>query len=578
MKTLKLFNSVIKKESGQMTISEDGIIIEEGAVWAKDKITDYYRKNKLTPSDLNKTFHKSWIKIKNSSRFELYVEQILHYMSTYGTDFDGEAYIPNELLDLSGAGKIKMPIIKAYTKKELKDKCLNLLKSGIALEEETINDILSVLVDELGFIFTGEEHIKNKEAIIKIADLYGVIPKDTMEFFRYIIYRSTGESLLIKSPEVIEAIQQSNYNPMAQFKKHGLNKLAEIFNRFKPLFLAFKRKCPGTINKISKLSKKHHKPLIENPLNKATSEYMEDLSWLDNATPFALFRALSACYSRINSQTDFIYSIRNGKSWVKEQIVSTEYAKKNYNIILDYMKSKSALTGKKIYIPEGIEYGLPTSEKKFIGKIPTGTKFIGNKLCVGVYWENDWGANDIDLSGQNINGKVGWNSDYNQAGLMYSGDIANAPDGAIEYLYANEGLKNPTLVKSNVYRGDNKCSYKIVIGDGDDIDEDFMMNPENLILDEKCKSIQKESILGMLAPVGGKQVFVLMNIGSGSARVSGSSELSIISRKAIISRYLNGLSFNKLLLSLGVEITTEENCDIDLSLNTLEKDSFLKII
>jgi len=39
---------------------------------------------------------------------------------------------------------------------------------------------------------------------------------------------------------------------------------AEIFNRFKPLFLAFKTKCPKTINKISKLSKTYHKPLVSN--------------------------------------------------------------------------------------------------------------------------------------------------------------------------------------------------------------------------------------------------------------------------------------------------------------------------
>ena len=60
-----------------------------------------------------------------------------------------------------------------------------------------------MLIDELDYTFTGNENIKNKEAIIKIASLYGILPKDKMHFFRYIIWMATGESLLIKNEEVI---------------------------------------------------------------------------------------------------------------------------------------------------------------------------------------------------------------------------------------------------------------------------------------------------------------------------------------------------------------------------------------
>ena len=119
---------------------------------------------------------------------------------------------------------------------------------------------------------------------------------------------------------MIEAIKASNYNPAVQFEKFGLEKLAEIFNRFKPLFLAYKSKCSKTINKISKLSKVHHKPLTTNPLNSVTNFLLspKDEHWLDNATPFALFKALSACYARAQGQDTFIYRIRNGKSYVKK--------------------------------------------------------------------------------------------------------------------------------------------------------------------------------------------------------------------------------------------------------------------
>jgi hypothetical protein len=50
------------------------------------------------------------------------------------------------------------------------------------------------------------------------------------------------------------------------------------------------------------------------------------------------------------------------------------------------------------------------------------------------------GEVDLDLSGLNIAGKIGWNSAYNQDNgqLMYSGDMTSAPQGAVEYLYATK--------------------------------------------------------------------------------------------------------------------------------------------
>ena len=105
MKTLKFFNAVVElKKFNELVgskpfISEDGYVIVPGALWAKDRIINYYNQEKLNGNDLNKTFHKSWQKIKTSSRCELFIEQILHYMSTYGSDFQDEIYIPQEVLN-----------------------------------------------------------------------------------------------------------------------------------------------------------------------------------------------------------------------------------------------------------------------------------------------------------------------------------------------------------------------------------------------------------------------------------------------------------------------------------------------
>lgn len=581
MKTLKLFNAVIAKKSNEQAhLSDLGFIIEPQALWAKDLILKYYESQVLDGNDLNKTFHKSWEKIKNSSRYELLVDQLKHYISTYGSNFEDDIYIPNEVLDLPDV-KLSYKVIKAYTIDELTGKCLSILNSGIALTSDTLNDLLHVLTEELDYKFTGNENIKNKEAIILIADSLGIFPKNPSEFFRYIIYKSTNDTLLIKSKEVIDMIKTSDFNPDDAFNKFGLVKLAEIFNRFKPLFLAYKPKCSVTINKISKLSKKHHKPLVQNPLNSVTSTLLttDDEGWLDKATPFALFKAMSACYARMNGQDSFVYRIRNGKLWLKESEVK-DVNVFNYNYLIKYLKQRFNMEGIKMYFPEGIDYALPVSEKMFIENIPTGTKFYGDKLAVGIYWKDSWGAKDLDLSGINIGGKIGWDSEYSQDGgkLLFSGDITSAPKGAVEYLYAVKGLKEPTLVFNNVYYGEKDCNYKIVIGKGDDISRNYMMNPENLICDIKTNSVQKNTILGMLIPEKEGQSFVLLNFGAGNTRVSGNNEISDLANKALFQQWEQSISFKQIVVELGATISeTPEEVDADFSIEALEKDSFIKV-
>lgn len=581
MKTLKLFNAVLAKEStSKAFISEDGFIIESNAIWAKKEIISYYAKEKLNGKDLNKTFHKSWQKIKNSTRFQLLIEQINHYISTYGSNFQNEIYIPNEVLNIPDI-KLNFKVVKAYTKEEMQEKCLFLLRSGIALKEETIDDLLNILHNELEYDFTGKENIRNKEAVIKIADRYEIYPENPVEFFRYVIYKTTQTTLLIKDDNLINLIKQSRFDPTFLFQLFGVEKMAEIFNRFKPLFLAYKNRAPKVINKISKLSKVYHQPLISNPLNNATNMLLEnsDLHWLENATPFALFKALSACYSRMYGQDTFVYRIRNGKSWTKKT-TATSANELNYDFILYYLKSKYNFVGKKIYFPKDVEFALPTSEKMFVGNIPTGTRFYADRLAVGIYWEDAWGARDLDLSGLNIAGKIGWNAAYDQNNgeLMYSGDMTSAPNGAVEYLYANKGSVAPTLVMNNVFSGDTECGYKIVVGKGDAISYDYMMNPNNLFAEVKCNSVQKQTILGMLFPKDGKQCFTLLNFGAGHSHVSGTSEVSMMATSALFQQWYEPISFNLLMQELGAEITLyKEDADFDFSLENLEKDSFTKI-
>ena len=127
MKTLKLFNAVIEKTTNKNAyISSNGFVIEASAIWAKDHIIDFYNNEKLNGNDLNKTFHKSWEVIKNSSREQLFTEQIKHYISTYGSDFKDEIYIPNEVLKTPSL-KLTYKVVKAISTEKMTEKCLALL-------------------------------------------------------------------------------------------------------------------------------------------------------------------------------------------------------------------------------------------------------------------------------------------------------------------------------------------------------------------------------------------------------------------------------------------------------------------
>ena len=111
-KTLKLFNAVIAKASTESPfVSKEGYIIEPNAMWEKKEIIKFYKKEKLDGYGLNKTFHKSWLKIKSSSRESLLVEQIKHYISTYGSNFQNEVYIPEEVLNVPEL-KVVFKVIK----------------------------------------------------------------------------------------------------------------------------------------------------------------------------------------------------------------------------------------------------------------------------------------------------------------------------------------------------------------------------------------------------------------------------------------------------------------------------------
>ena len=591
--TLKLFN-VVPSNSSVASPQEalidfnNGVVVSQDARWAESSIRSFLNKKRLSGEDLNKTYHATWEEVTKGNDFDRIVESIMGFINGLGKKMKDEVVIPSDIVTTTDTLKFK--VIESMPEEDINAMVIGMLESGIALKSETISDLVKIL-QHTEYKFTGNERIRNKEASIVIADKFGHYPTDPVETLRYVVYKATDSTLLIKSKGAIAKIENSEFDPCDAFTYAGLERMAEVFNRFKPLFLAFKRSADGkrnrVINRIAKLSKTNHKPLPVNALSTATSQLINDrdMHWLENATTFALIKALNACHVRLQGQDIFAFHIRNGKAWYKEAETSVDSSvlQKNFDRILGVIRNRLDFSDKKVYIPPNVEYGLPTSEKMFIGNVPTFTKFTGDKLAAGVYWKNSWGARDLDVSAVDIHGgKIGWNTYYSgqSENILYSGDITSAPSGAVEYIHVKEGLYDPILLLNNVYSGDDNCDYKIVIGQGEDMSRSIMMDPKKVWVEEMTESVKRETLLGVFLPGEGKTVsFVMLNTATGSHNASTGTEHTIKFNKAFSQYCENVLSLNDLLVYLGADLTDEiDDATIDLSLNALDRNTFIDLL
>lgn len=564
-----------------------GVFVTDSAAYAFDAILQYFDKNTLSAEQLNATFHKSWKVIQESSREALFVHQILHYMTTYGTNFTSEfVYFPAEKLELPKLTKLPIRVIRSIEVAEIIEKCLQMLTSGIALDESTIDDILALLY-ALNYKFTTVENIKNKEALVRIIAKNGVLPKSPVEFLRYLIFKATGSTLLIKNQEVIDAIKMAQMSIVNDLNKFGLKNCATIFNRFKPIWLAFKTNKFNRplINEINRLAKRYHQPMPVDVLNTVTSVvYSEQqiVEALAKANNFRKIRLLNALNTRLNAADTFLYRIRNGKSFARQKDITgmKKYYKRAFKIVYWDLVTSLSLHGLKVKYPDNIDYALPSTEKTFVGNFPAGTKITSKNLVSGVYWENDWGANDLDLSALSLEGKVGWNSAYKSEGLLYSGDITDAPKGATELLYTNGNLSSPALSILNIYSGVVGCQFKIIVGDAPKVSENYMFNPNELIIEAATNMIGHQQILGIFLPESDDKLsFVLVNAGFGSMGVSSESTQSDNARRALFYQYSSPVSFRQLLIDAGVTFVDDENiADINLMPQALEKSTFINLL
>ena len=522
------------------------------------------------PDNVNSTFYKEWRDVTDKSRLELLLDQVMHYSSTYGTNHEGDAYIPNDNPTKVAFEDYKY--IDMITYDELKDKVLTMLYSGIALKGETIDDLV-YLVDQYDFNIDLDK-VKNKEAMCKLSSALKIVMRDPVEMMRYLVFQYTGKTLLIKSPEVIREIKANPLpivdtliNTMTyQHDINGYNVMASVFHRFKPLFLAMKKLNEKSINKLRRLANKHHKPMKigrwENVLTTG------DVSWIsqEEIDKLSNFKKLSLMKSiRIRSkQTGIVpVRVRNGKQFVtcKTQFWSDVFYGL-YDELEDSVVRSLKTKACKVKLPKGIKLAAPTSEKSFIGHIPSGSYVdMSSDVIAGIHWTEDGGARDLDLSLLNIDGnKIGWNSRYDSDGVIYSGDMTCADPEATELLYCQKGMPDGVILV-NKYSGDDVCKYNFFLATENITPTmNHMVDPNSIDFMTEM-SIEGQSSVGMFV----SNRFIFMDVETGKGRVSASKKWDIDFLKHSKKTSDCVVSLKGLLNLAGFTTTTEGNADIDLS-------------
>jgi hypothetical protein len=578
----------------------------------------------------NSSFHKSWSVIKNSTMEQLVIQQIVHYITTYGFERLGiysedTVYIPHEALELPAiTTDIPLTVIKAMTVDEILDNILVLAESGIALSKETLTDIMTV-IKALHYAGDFVPQVKNRELKALLYDFYNIAPIEPVEYLRYLVGKLTGESLLIKNKYLIEKIKASDVKTLDSILNLAPKDLASIFYRFKPLFLAMKSISNNKtfFNKLRKDAVVLHKPLPEDYLNTITSKIKNDETFdfekfapkLRDASTFRKIRLAYALNNRLHAGDSIVYKIRNGRGWATDftwdsdglNDFTSELLKFVVNAIAEDIKTK--VNGKVIYIPSSVHYALPATEKQFLGNIPANSYVsIPNDMVVGIHWFNtgneennkknrydyygygdDNGRVDLDLSMLSLNSKYGWDGYYRSSNrdIMFSGDVTSAPkpNGASEFFYLRHVTDEAKTLYANYFNfrteGVN-CKLIIASEKVGNLGNNYMVNVNNIIATANINLTKKQNLLGLIIGVDGENRFYFSNTSIGDSITTRSNDVSVMVNKFMENSCHNIIEFADVLEKAGATVVSErpENGEefIDLSPEVLDKNTFIKLL
>lgn len=594
---LKLFKSVVVKHKARTTEKEydesdlikqgiliDPIIFDNLSSAEAEKITDdAISLFGVNSTKLSSTFWKKFSDVASMSELELRIHQLLHYMSTYGRGVVGnesttglQAYEPDFLKDTNIDVQHELVYISAITNDELKEKIKNMLTSGIALKQETNAALLRIIkIQNIKVDFIDE--IRNREFMCQLCKELGLVPSIFDEFLRYLNYLITNSTMLIVKDE------RSYYNIALELRnnsfrratvgnaikfyahKYGIEAIAAGYRRYFKFFSVihkFMAKDTRTIiNRANKLSKKKKNRI---PRGESVLDHLENTNFSLNAiknavakaTTFKIVKALNS----LKVDQPKLYRIRNGKTWLAMgNKIRVDDIK---NILLDEIKSRLDWSDKVFYIPEGVDYAIPTSEKTFVGYMPylSTFEFKGEDAIVGVAWEKEC---DLDLHTRLLNGiSIGYESEHKSNGVLFSGDMTHTN----EYGYAAEfdhishkDFDEPAIIDINNFRDGEDAKIDVFVGP-DSVSTNKnqsivnQLTAKSVLFKDKMDTYDKTLMVVLPTQDGFKAIFTGFNFTN--VRTPTNSDLSKTLTQVLIDQAENALSFKDLAIELGAKVVT----------------------
>ena len=585
-----------------------GYVLEPGIAADEELLETIESTIGLSGAEANAAFYKSWKTIQESSIESLVIQQLTHYLTTYGFEqmgvFNGDAvYIPREKLEIPELkNDLPLVVIKAMNRAEILDAIIE-LGSGIALAEETLADIMSI-IDANRYDQEFISRIQNRELKALILDLYGIVPSEPVEFLRHLISKLTDESLLIKNDALIEKIKQSNGKFLDELLKGAPDDLAAIFYRFKPLFLAMKTisRNKRFFNQLRKSAPRLHRPAPVDYMNRVTTQIKkQDLEIatlkrrLENATVFRKIRLANALNFRLHSGGSVVFRVRNGRGWATDfnwpadRMQLTEDA---LQVVLDSIAEtiRPSVQGKTICIPTNVHYTLPATEKQFTGNFPNGSYIsVPEDLVVGIHWKNTDKRVDLDLSVIGRSGKTGWDGAYrsDDNGVLFSGDMTDAqlPDGATELFYIKHHIGEAKVLMVNYYNFENEDEVRTRLIAAHETARNFgvnyMVDPNNIIASAEINISKRQNVVGLIAKVDDENRVYFSNVSIGSSISSRNNDRTRHAREYLFDSLVHSIKLRDVLSRAGAEVVDQVHDEeglIDLSPAQIDKLSILRLL
>lgn len=513
---------------------------------------------------------------------ELISKQLAHYFEVYGLGMPG---LFN--LEVTNGKVLVFTNISGVTKDELGHKVRTLLYANAPIRK--LEDLIEII--NFYMLDYDLELVANNEARVRLYREGDKFSKGD-DAVRYIIYKITDDSMVIKSKKVLAAIKAGSSRISLNFLLNHESVLSQVFNRHKRIIMSLKDKKNATIiNKISRHSKTRHVPIIpainKTFIAKALKGEIKAAGMIkaltDHITLRDKFKYLNLIEWRRLGRKDDVFIIRNGKSHLVENrpVYSSDHLDKLSGVVFASIEEDLAhLKGKSILLDANVDYGLPTTQKQMLGNLPFGTEVSvgGNTISSGIYWEDRGGAYDLDLSTVDQNGvRTGWGGygGYDRSNpVTFSGDITSAPNGAMEFMTSRKDYNQNYGLFINIYNGKDGAECSLVVGHqtidkgGKTRHGDQQQWIEDPIIREKFNILSKGCIVGFVR--GGK--FVVYALRTSNSRISGGKVTQRLVAKALAPAWTLSRLFDAAGVSYDTTATANKKYDYDLRYGSFSVD------